>query len=262
MVSRVAQCASVLVACLAVASAAARGANACSKPMTLSTGQWEPYGYYDAQRRFIGIDADMVRAIFKEAGCVLVELPSMPPERGLLLFERGQIDVMSGASQTAGRRKFAQFTLPYRRETVGLFALSGKFDKFEQLRSFEDFLAQPHALLAPKAGWYGQAYEEQVPALRRKRRLWQFVDFAQGMRMLAAGRAPFILGDGAAVEHAAVREGVSVRPLPFWLVNDEVHLMFHRASATKADLHRINTAIERLRRQGALERIARSYGGH
>ncbi len=262
MLSRVVQCAWALAACLVMVSATASGANACSKPMTLSTGQWEPYGYYDAQRRFIGIDADMVRAIFKEAGCTLVALPPMPPERGLLLFERGEIDLMSGASETAGRRKFARFTVAYRRETVGMFALSGKFDSLGELRSFDDFLARPYAVLAPKAGWYGQAYEEQVPALRRKGRLWQFVDFAQGIRMLAAGRAQFILGDAAAVEHAAVREGVTVRPLPFWLVDDEVHLMFHRASATRADLERINAAIVRLRRQGAFDRIARSYGGH
>lgn len=227
----------------------------------MGTGHWEPYAYYDAQQRFTGIDADMVRAIFKEAGCTLVELAPMPPTRNMLLFNLGQIDMMSGASLTTERQKRAWFSRPYRDETVGIFALADGAGQYRAIRSFDDFLRQPLGLLAPRVGYYGAAYDEHMVALRDGKRLSQFVDFAQGLRMLAAGRAPFILGDAAGIEHAAARQGVKVQPLPFWLVQSQVHLMFSRATVKQADVRRIDAAIERLQRRGALERIRRSYGG-
>jgi polar amino acid transport system substrate-binding protein len=251
-------CAAVLGALLAGAPAPAQ---ACAKAVSMATGQWEPYAYYDAQNNFTGIDADMTRAIFKEAGCVLVELGTKPAVRNLALFEKGEIDLMTGASINAERLKLAHFSVPYRDETIGLFALADGAGKYSTIRSFQDFLGRPLTLLAPKAGWYGAAYEQQIERLRRSQRLSQFLDYSQGIRMLAAGRANFILGDAAGIEHAAARQGVKVQPLPFWLVQSRVHLMFSRATIGQDDVQRIDAAIARLQRRGVFEQIRRSYGG-
>jgi len=250
-----------LALALAMAAAPAR-ANQCSKPISLATGQWEPYSYYDARGNFTGIDADMVRAIFSEAGCTLVELGSMPASRNLTLFFRGDIDMMTGASVTPERAKRAWFSLPYRDETVGLFFLADGSKQFAGLHSFTDVVAQARlSLLAPRVGYYGSLYEKHMPALLEAKRLSQFIDFTQGMRMLAAGRGNFMLGDASAVEHAAARQGVKVQPLPFWLVESRVHLMFSRATVPQADVRRIDAAIERLQRRGVFDRIRQNYGG-
>lgn len=236
-------------------------ADACSRPLSMSTGQWEPYAYYDARRQFTGIDADMVRAIVKEAGCQLIEMDAKPATRNLTLFEKGEVDLMTGASRTPARLKLAWFSAPYRDETVGMFALADKIAQYRHIHSFADFVAGPLSLMAPRAGWYGQAFENETPALQRAGRLSRFGDFSQGIRMLSAGRASFMLGDAAAVEHAAARAGVRVQPLPFWVEQAPVHLMFSRATVTEADVARIDAAIARLQKRGVLEQIRRSYGG-
>ncbi|MEJ7805476.1 MAG: transporter substrate-binding domain-containing protein [Telluria sp.] len=236
-------------------------AQACSRPLSMATGQWEPYGYYDAGNRFTGIDADMARAIVKEAGCQLIELGYKPAARNLALFEKGDIDLMTGASRTPERLKFAWFSSAYRDETVGLFALAEHAQRYGAIRSFASFVAGPFTLVAPRAGWYGLPYESAAAALQRSGRLSRFGDASHGIRMLAAGRAHFMLGDAAAVEHAAARAGVKVQPLPFWLVEAPVHLMLHRATVREADVARINAAIVRLRKRGVFEQIRRSYGG-
>jgi polar amino acid transport system substrate-binding protein len=246
---------------LALAWPCAAQVQGCSRPLQLATGQWEPYGYYDANRRFTGIDAEMVRAIFAEANCQLVELDPMPPTRNLSLFEKGGIDFMSGASRTSERAKVAYFSVAYRDETVGMFALAENAQRYRAIRSFDDFLAGPLSLVAPRAGWYGHAYEDQVAGLQLAGRLSRFGDFGQDIRMLAAGRATFMLGDAAAVEHAAAREGVRVQPLPFWVLEAPVYLMFSRATVREADVARIDAAIGRLQRRGVLAQIRRSYGG-
>ena len=42
---------------LALLACAPAWSNACSKAITVATGHWEPYAYYDAQKRFVGLDA-------------------------------------------------------------------------------------------------------------------------------------------------------------------------------------------------------------
>lgn len=261
MRARPGMAAAVLCSTLALLPCAQAQGHACSKAMSVGTGQWEPYAYYDAQNRFTGLDADMVRAIFKEAGCALVERDPMPPTRNMLLFEKGDIDLLAGASLTAERLKLARFSVAYRDETVGLFSLADGAEKYHAIHSFDDFLGLSLGLLAPRLGYYGDAYGKNMAALKTSQRLSQFVDFAQGMRMLAAGRAPFILGDAAGVEHAAARLGVKVQPLPFWVLESQVHLMFSRATIGEDDVRRIDAAIERLQKRGTFEQIRRSYGG-
>jgi polar amino acid transport system substrate-binding protein len=245
-------------ALLAWATAGAGAASNCSAPVAMGTGQLEPYGYYDARQRYVGMDADMIRAIMAEAGCTLVELPLMPDGRNLLLFDQGRIGLMAGATPTPARRKRAWFSIAYREETVGLFSLAGAA---LALPSFADVVRQPVRVVAPRAGWYGAEYERERDGLKARGRLYQFDSLPQGVRMLAAGRAHLMLGDAAGVERAAAHLGVAVRPLPFWLVQAPVHLMLNRAVLTEADVARIDAAIVRLQRSGALDAIRRAYGG-
>ena len=246
---------------LALVLSLAQAARACSVPLRLGTGSLAPYGYYNAQKHYVGLDAEMVRAIVKEAGCTLVELPLMPDGRNLLLFEKGKIDLLAGASITSPRLKWAYFSVSYREETVGLFALAGQFEQYAAITSFADFLATPFSLLGPRAGWYGVDYERQLTRLKDSQRLSQFGDVAQGVRMLAARRARFLLGDAAGVEYAAARQGVQVRALPFWLVQAPVHLMFSKATVSADDVRQIDAAIGRLQKRGEIESIRRAYDG-
>lgn len=233
----------------------------CSAPIVLATGQLEPYGYFDAQKRYVGMDADMIRAIVAEAGCTLGYLPLMPDKRNLTLFEQGKVGMLAGASRTPARQKWAWFSVAYRTETIGLFSVADARAPEPALRSLADVVRRPVTLLAPRAGWYGAEYERHKPALQGARRLYQFDNLAQGVRMLAARRAHYMLGDAAGVEHAAARLGVQVRPLPFWLVQAPVHLMLSRATLTAADVALIDAAIVRLQQRGVLARIALAYGG-
>jgi polar amino acid transport system substrate-binding protein len=247
-----------MLALLGPVEASARG---CAHPLGMATGQWEPYSYYDANHQYVGLDAEMVRAIMKEAGCQVVELDPKPATRNLSLFGKGEVDLMTGASRTAERLKMAWFSLPYRDETVGMFALADNIGRYSEIRTFADYLAGTLSMVAPRAGFYGVLYENHGDALQRSGRLSRFGDFAQGIRMLIAGRASFILGDAAAVEHAAARAGVRVQPLPFWLLEAPVHLMYSRITVSEADVQRIDAAIVRLQKRGALDDIRRSYGG-
>ncbi len=152
----------------------------------------------------------------------------------------------------------AYFSHPYRQEKVAMYALAGS--PHLGVRSFAAFLALPLTLLAPRVGWYGEDYARHAATLQEQHRLSQFNGMRQGVQMLAAGRSQIILGDAASIEHAAARQGVKVAPLPFLLVSAPVYFMLNKKTLTRADVERLDLAIERLRQRGTLAAIRAAYG--
>jgi polar amino acid transport system substrate-binding protein len=233
--------------------------NACSKVISMSTGDWPPYNYHDEQGRHRGLDIELVRAVFKEAGCLLAEASPLPQPRNTVMFELARVDMMSGASKTPEREAQAWFSVRYRQEVVSLFTLEDRAGRYLGVDSFEALMRAGLSVLAPRIGYYGPGYERHMPALKSGGRLFLFPSFEQGMSMLAAGRADAILGDIESVNLAAVRQNVRVRALPFTALDAPVYMMFNKQSVPEADVRRIDAAVGRLEKRGVLEKIRRAY---
>lgn len=246
----------LILALAAGAFAAAPAWAACSKPLRMVAEEWPPYTFHFGNEVLTGLDVELARAILDEAGCTLVADPLVPIVRRMVMFERGEIDLMLAASDTPERRRFARFTSAYRIERVGLFVLARDYERYRGLTGFDAHIA----LLAPTLGWYGKQYEQARPRIKAAGRLSTYSTVQQGMRMLAAQRAPMIMGDVAVLEYEARNQQLEVRQLPYVVLQAPVHMMLSRASTTAADVARINAAIARLEKNGSLKAIRAAYG--
>ncbi|MES2129746.1 MAG: transporter substrate-binding domain-containing protein [Pseudomonadota bacterium] len=233
---------------------------ACSKPFTMVTEEWPPYSIGGKTQS--GLDVELAQAIFREAGCTLYIGDAIPTVRRLLLFRQGKFDLMLAASNTPERRVFANFSSPYRYESVGLFALAANIEQFRDVDNFDKFVKGGHHLLVPKVGWYGPDYANHYNGLKASGRLAEFGTLAQGINMLRAKRAPLLMNDISAASYQARVENIEIRQLPFLVLHAPVHLMLSKASTTADDLVQINAAITRLERNGTLQTIRESYGIH
>ncbi|MDM5175835.1 transporter substrate-binding domain-containing protein [Massilia sp. DJPM01] len=250
-----------VTALLACATLLAGGrAGACSRPLNMVSEEWPPYSFTNEDNVQTGLDMDMAKAILKEAGCTLVSAPPLPTVRRMLLFERGEFDLMLAATDTPERRRFARFSDAYRNETVALFVLARDYARYAGIGSMPALVRGPASVLAPRVGWYGPEFANATPSLRASGRLFEFGTFEQGVRMLGAGRAPLIMGDRAAVLYEAQRQKLVLRQLPFVLHQAPVRLMLSRASTTPDDLARVNAAIARLEKNGTLQALRERYG--
>ncbi len=245
----------LVVAALALADSPLQ---ACSMRMAVEI--WPPYVYRDSAAQLTGLDIALTRAILKEAGCTLNTQASLPSLRRDVLFREGKIDLLMAASETLERHHIARFSIAYRDESVRLFTTPEHLRQYSALDSFEAIVKQGARLLAPNAGWYGPAYARAQDTLRSDQHLSTFGNFEQGIRMLAAGRANLIMGDGAALQYAARQVGVPIVALPYTVMRGPVHLMLNRVSTSAADLRRINEAIARLSQRGDLKTIRAAYG--
>ena len=237
-----------------------QGAAAPACSLTMAPEAWPPYIFINAQGKLSGLDYELVQAIMKRAGCTLRVATEVPSLRRQLLFRQGQIDLMLAASDTPERRTYARFSTAYRNETVGLFASPENAARLHDLAGFDAIAARGVSLLAPRAGWYGDSYQQAIPGLDAAGRRSTFGSFEQGLMMFKAGRGELIMGDTAAVRHEARRLGVALAALPFVPFRAPVHLMLNAASTTPLQLERINAAIAHLEQNGALAAIRARYG--
>ncbi|MDH3589068.1 MAG: transporter substrate-binding domain-containing protein [Gammaproteobacteria bacterium] len=97
--------------------------------LTMGWDAWEPYHYRDVGGAVHGLDIELVTAIVNKAGCEI----SFDQEDWSTLLGRlrsGAIDILSGATRTASREKFAWFSEPYRSESFQLYVRSGESVKY------------------------------------------------------------------------------------------------------------------------------------
>jgi polar amino acid transport system substrate-binding protein len=232
----------------------------CSKPMKMTIEQWPPYIYTDAQGKAAGLDIELAKAIFKEAGCTLEIGAEVPRKRRQYMFSKGEIDIMLAASKTPEREAFSYFTSPYRNESVSLFTSPKKLEKYQDIDSFATVLKQRITLLAPNAGWYGDDYKTHYFWLNEANLLSPFESFTQAIKMFEVNRAELLMGDTGALVHEAKLKNVPLAALPKLVVNDNVRLMLNKKSTTEADLKTLNAAMARLEKRGTLEKIRNQYG--
>ena len=123
--------------------------------------------------------------------------------------------------------------------SMAVFALAGREDlpgNFPALR------ASGHVLVAPRSGWYGEAFAAVRGDLIGNHQLIAFDYTIQAVSILAAGRADLLMGDPQSILPTANRLGVKLSQR--WVANDApVHLMLSRTSLTPAHLERINAAL-------------------
>ncbi|SFG18680.1 amino acid ABC transporter substrate-binding protein, PAAT family [Duganella sp. CF458] len=238
----------------------ANPAGACT--LRLAPEEWPPYFYHNDKEVLGGVDFELLQAIVKQAGCVLQLEKEMPPARRNVLFQQGKLDLLMAASATEERRGYARFSLPYRQETVGLFTVPEKLDKFKRIDSFQDIVKQHASLLAPRLGYYGDDYDRAAPLLNAEGRRSTFGTFEQGVKMLEAGRGDLIMGDAHALRHIARQQNIKIVQLAYMPYRAPVHLMLNAASTTQAQLARINQAITQLEQNGSLAAIRARYGIH
>ncbi|MDG9924624.1 MULTISPECIES: transporter substrate-binding domain-containing protein [unclassified Pseudomonas] len=231
-------------------------ATAEDSPCRLKVGweEWFPLIHqHDGQ--LTGSEYQLLLQLANGAGCSL-EFIEVPWARALQLLKRGQLDMLYGASRTAEREAYAQFSQTYRLEQMVLVVRvpEGSQQQDTGELSLVAWLAehrpggQPHMLGLIRGFYYGDALEPIVrdPATREQRLEVRWDQ--QLHQMLILGRI-----DGYLVEASVARAQQAVGGQPMRVFNvsehpeEPMHLMFSR-EVPRAVVERFDNAI-RLQRE-------------
>ncbi len=222
---------------------AANAGSACR--LEIGWEEWFPF-IYKQDGQFAGLEYQLLQQLALRADCQLVFV-EVPWGRSLRMLQNQELDVLSAASQTPERLRYARFSLPYRMEQLVLVTRAASGNPTSV--SLEQWLATPNMQGNEKiiglvlANYYGEALESLVrdPALKSRR--IEVRRSHQLRQMLVKNRI-----DGFLVERSVALAGQEQPEVALQLVNlsenkaEPLHLMFSLGVPVPV-VERFNAAI-------------------
>ncbi len=228
--------------------------------LTMGWDPWEPYHSMGSGGAVEGLDIDIVSALADEVGCDLEFIQDNWASH-LRAIQRGEMDLLGGATRTPERERFAHFSDPYRSEQFVLFIREGSLDEYPE-EGLESLLENGFRLGLTQ----GFVYSEEVTTLQTDERFEnQFVEAPISelhFNRLQDDRIDGFLDDPYAVAAIERRRGLTgeTEPHPIEFPSGEVHFMFSRETVSEEQVEAFNQALEIIREDGRYEEILDRYG--
>jgi polar amino acid transport system substrate-binding protein len=228
--------------------------------LTMGWDPWEPYHYMDPTGELSGFDIQVVRALADSVGC-RVEFRRESWADLLNHVASGDVDLISGATLTEDRERFAIFSDPYRSEEFALYVRSGAATGMGG-SSLRELLEGGLRIGVTDAYLYG----DEVTALQDDPAFAsQFVAATMGeisATRLLDGEIDGFIEDifvaTAAIRRRGLENDIAVYPLALQSGGD-VRFMFSRASVEEGLVRRIDAALAELRESGRYKEIEDRY---
>ncbi len=227
--------------------------------ITVGWESWEPYSYADEKQQMLGLDVEIITAAAKNAGFE-VEFKEYPWKRILHNIETGELDLTCGASKTAEREVYANFTEPYRTESAVLFVRKGTAGNFP-FKELKDIIPATFQLGVETEYFYGDKYAE----LMKKEEFAKHVETVNRAELnynkLLKGRIQGFLTDpfaGAAyLKKNNLTDQIETHPMPVY--SDAIHFMISKKTQKVNLVQQLNDAIKKMKADGSLEVILNKW---
>ncbi|WP_296063321.1 transporter substrate-binding domain-containing protein [uncultured Amphritea sp.] len=230
-------------------------AAACQTRFLVGWLDWKPYQVWH-NGKITGMDIELLDAIMHQAGCSY-ELTKVPWERTMRYIRSGDLDLALGASKTAARSEWAYFSEPYRREIMALFVRRNEYEKWNAAQNFEQLADLNPRIMALRGAYYGSTWNQ----IKDRFFVHQLNQYKQLIKMLEVKRTDVVLTDlyngKVLIKELGIEDQLTT--LDWNASDDEIHMMFSKATVNPADIELINEAIRQLRTAGTLNEIIDRY---
>ncbi len=229
---------------------------ACS--LSSSWEPWEPYQYQDKET-LTGLDVELVQAIFKQADCK-ISYKKRPWARALKEIESGATDFVSGASLNEERQQYANFSTPYRDETMVLMVRKGEVGKYS-LEKLSDIVKADFKLGIVRDFFYGDEHQKSMEDEAYSKKVSIVNSDTANLKKLLAGRVDGILIDRYTGPFLAKQEGAGnkIELHPLKVSSSDIFLMFSKKSVPSETIEKVNTALEAIKQNGTYQAILNRY---
>lgn len=225
----------------------------CPKPMKVASEPWPPY-LVPTANGYIGLDADVLLAVFDEMGCQITWV-DMPWARSLVSAEKGMMDIVTGASRTPDREEVFHFSLPYRHEKIELFVRKDNVSNY-QFSNWLDIAKQSFKLGIVTGAAYPGDFLIAREDVDFRARLHNIITEKQMIQMLAHHHLDGFISEKepiyALADKLNLRDHIEIYP-PL-SSKGTLHYLFSKKRVPKAFVDAFNRHLSRLQEQGVLKK--------
>lgn len=221
---------------------------------------WEPYQYRDARGEVTGLDVEIARAAAKAGGCS-VEFVAASWMELLEQVQAGDVHLLAGATMTAGREEFAEFTPPYRKETFVVYTHAGN-DALRGAEKLDDLLAGDTRVGTVAEYYYGSEIAATLDTLQLADRLREAPVASLNYDRLELGEIDALIDDPY-VASSVLRnhpDATFITATRIQVDSGEVAFMLSRTGVEPAARQAFLDGLETVRTDGTLARILERWG--
>lgn len=250
-------CHSILAALALWVSGPAFSQSACG-PYGVTYYEYGAFYFRSDAGDFTGIDKLLIEELAKRSGCVLIGVLDSRV-RTWARLEAGTLAITVSAIETPERQRFAEF-IPYFKSRNYVLL---KKTLAKQVSTREAFDAHPKLRLAVvKSFKHGPSVDAWVDKLRAQGRVDEYGDAETVARVVARGRDDAFLAEPGVWGPTLRQSGLENAVAPYdWFPNDNfvAGLALSRVQVRPQDAQRLRTALQEMRKDGALEKIYRRF---
>ena len=231
----------------------------CPEPLTVVFyGDWYPF-MFAKEGGYRGLDFEFLEQVLNRIGC-RVRVETVGEKRGHRNMAQGHRLIMSGATYTEQRARYAYFSESYRQEVISVFYLRSLLNG--QPASLEAIVANSDAIAINAAGWYGDAVEVQRKG-PHKDKFIHVAGLLRRVQMLQRQRTQALIEDHIAgcnqLKNDAPQLLKHVSSLP--VSKTTVAFMFSKQVVNRQFIHLFNRTMAKLMADGSYDALHSRYLG-
>lgn len=216
---------------------------------------WEPYQFRDAGGAVRGLDIEIAEAAAAAAGCDL-EFRQAAWMELVGRLQAGDIQMVAGATRTAGREAYAAFTGPYRTESFVVYALADN-KPLREAKDLKVLLSEGTRVGTVADYYYGDDINDVLDALTAAGRLREASVSELNYERLEAGEIDAFFDDPF-VASSILRNRPHAKRIAatgMMVTSGDVAFMMSKAGAGADDIRRFSDGVEAIRANGTLAEI-------
>jgi polar amino acid transport system substrate-binding protein len=226
-----------------------QSSNLSKTPCELTFG-WDlvkPYQYIDQSNQVVGLQIDLIRAIFNEMGCQL-KLRQGEWSELLQLLKTGQIDFMADMTIIQKRKVFGIFSDVYRKETFSLYVRESDVEKY-QGQSFTQLIKKGFRLGLTE----GYVYNDEIELLRKTPNLKSQFSYQsanlKNYRRLIEGEIDGLLEDSLVAGYTMrnAHYSVQMERLENEVYSGDIAFLFSKQSVVPERVVQFNRALAKVK---------------
>ena len=231
-------------------------ASACQ--LVARAWDFAPQYFLSGQGQWQGMAIEIVDALMKEAGCVVM-YKSIPWARAHKELRKGNLDLMMNLSKTPQRQTYLYFIGPVRDEVIKVITLA---ELPYELRTLDDFKRLPRPVAAEAGAYFGTEFEnKRLNDSDFKRKIAYSSRNENYAALLSKARFSGYLDDMYSLMYFIKANNLSQRfkVQPIIVNQSQVYLGVSKMSVSVERKQRLAQALLRIQAKGEIEKILRRY---
>ncbi|MCP4553261.1 MAG: amino acid ABC transporter substrate-binding protein, partial [Bacteroidetes bacterium] len=205
-----------------------------------------------------GLDMEILAAVVSGTACTLKHTDKeIPWKRHLVLIERGKLDLVSGASFTEERAKYAYFIGPYRAEYLALFVKKGNTAKYK-ISKFSDIESMDFKIGVDLGATYGPMVDAVLKKIGDRTKTIDNIELNR--KKVLAGRIDGYLSYLPDEPMELKKAGIDIEMHPMSLINTgDIYIMLSKKANSKEVRDALQASFDKIKADGTLSAIFKKY---